>query len=82
MYGLKKGSFNVIQRKKCPTCIYRGDMIRHNCDDILVTLKMRNCDAEDCDKYVKGERIRGKTIDEQANSKTRTLNEEAKWGRF
>lgn len=50
--------------KRCKTCKYRSaDNIAGNCDYILMTGHMRNCDPEHCDKYEKGKRIRWKDDD-------------------
>lgn len=46
------------KNKKCKKCKYRAqDTMPNNCDYILITGRMRGCDPEHCDKYVKGDRI-------------------------
>jgi hypothetical protein len=47
-------------RSLCKTCIYRSreEQVK-NCDYIIIIGHSRECDVEDCDKYVKGKRIDG-----------------------
>lgn len=45
-------------RKKCTTCQYRSSgYTKNGCDYIEHTGHRRGCSVEDCDKYVKGERL-------------------------
>lgn len=47
-------------RKKCSTCQYRETSPgKGNCDYIGKTGHRRNCNVEDCDKYVKGDPLPG-----------------------
>lgn len=45
--------------EKCKTCQYRAaEQDANNCDYYLITNKRRGCPADNCDKYVKGPKIR------------------------
>ena len=48
---------NLARRKKCKTCQYRLDDIRRGCGFMYYTGKRRNCDAENCNKYIKGPKL-------------------------
>lgn len=55
---------NYKPYKKCLDCQYRAqDQAVNNCDYILITGHMRNCDPKRCDKYVKGKRLQWKDDD-------------------
>lgn len=46
------------EREKCTTCQYRSSgYTKNGCDYIEHTGHRRGCRVEDCDKYVKGERL-------------------------
>lgn len=46
-------------RVKCSTCIYRATgWAVNNCDYICFTGEMRGCKADECNRYVKGARLR------------------------
>ena len=53
-------------RKKCKTCRYRQahsnptDQNKGNCNYIEIAGHSRGCAVEDCDRYVKGERMERK----------------------
>lgn len=56
-------SFNFKSKvnvpSKCKTCKYRASNFKHyTCDYLLLTGSMRNCDANNCTKYKKGDRIK------------------------
>lgn len=47
-------------RRACKKCMFRGDRNRqvNGCDYIILASHSRGCRAEDCDKYVKGARLK------------------------
>lgn len=51
-------------RKKCKTCRYRQphnnatDLNKGNCNYIEIARHSRGCEAEDCDRYVKGSPVK------------------------
>lgn len=47
-------------RHACKSCQYRAEGGRKGCDYYLLTDKERGGDPADCDKYVKGERVKKK----------------------
>ena len=51
----KKVSGWNADRHGCRTCQYRAE--KKGCDYYLITDQERGCDPEDCNKYVKGERL-------------------------
>lgn len=52
-------------KKKCPSCIYRGDAQGKNgCDYILITGHRRGCSVDECIKYEKGKRKQSKKEEE------------------
>ena len=45
--------------KNCKTCQYRAaDQASNGCDYYLITGELRGCPVKDCDKYIKGEKIK------------------------
>ena len=52
---MKKG--HNADRHLCKSCQYRGDGT-YGCNYICITEHSRGCKAEDCDKYVRGARIK------------------------
>lgn len=45
-------------RHACKTCRYRGEKVNSGCDYYVLTDRERGCDPADCDKYIKGERLK------------------------
>ena len=49
----------VAKRKRCKTCQYRSASTDlYGCDFMLITGKRRGCPVDDCNRYIKGEKIR------------------------
>lgn len=54
---LGKSAGSNADRKKCRTCQYRGGRA-NGCDYIEIEKRSRGCSVEECDKYIRGKRIR------------------------
>ena len=67
-YGVASGTVSywiknqkAKEGKLCQTCQYRERNPKMgNCDYIGITGHSRNCKADNCDKYVEGEPLKGK----------------------
>lgn len=57
--GVRAPGWNK-DRHACKSCQYRAEGGRKGCDYYLLTDKERGGDPADCDKYVKGERVKKK----------------------
>lgn len=52
----------MIAKKQCNKCQYRSGAYGEGaCDYLLVTGHMRGCRPEECDKFIKGRRIKHET---------------------